>query len=248
MEALDIGTAVAAIVIAAVAGCLSGLSGFGAGLMLSAFLVPILGAKVAVAVLAVTMFLTNAGRALAFKVTPSWHMAALVLLGAIPAMIPNAWFLTHISEPAASLIVGLVLIASLIARRVLKKLGLEVGRGGLVAGGAVAGGISGLSTGGGTLIIPLLMGAGIEGPKLIATDATISLTLNLARSLVYGSLALLNWDRLMLGVMLGFATVPGSWLAAAIVRRMPIEIHSLALELLVAAVGVWLTIRAAGLL
>jgi uncharacterized protein len=242
--ALDLGTGLAAVLIAAMAGCLSGLSGFGAGLMLSAFLVPILGAKTAVAVLAVTMFVTNAGRALAFQVMPTWRTAGLVLLGAIPAMVPGAWFLARISDVAAALIVGIVLLASLVARRYFKKHGVTAGDGALVAGGAAAGGVSGLSTGGGTLIIPLLMGAGLAGPGLITTDATISLTLNLARSIAYGSFALLDWERLTLGVLLGLATVPGSWLAAAIVKRMPIEIHSLALELLVAIVGIWITARA----
>jgi uncharacterized membrane protein YfcA len=237
---IDLMTALMALAVALLSGLLSGLSGFGAGLMQSAFLVPILGAKPTVALLAVAMIVTNLGRIHAFATWPDWRRAAFVLAGAIPAMIPCAWLLARISDAAAGLIVAVALLASLALRRLARRASLKIGPSGLVAGGAAMGSISGLSTGGGVMIIPLLLGAGLAASALIATDAAISLTLHIARSLAFQRFALLDMQLLVLGLVLGLATVPGSWVAAKLMLRTQANMHALALEFLVIAVALWI--------
>lgn len=240
MDGVDLTTSALILVVALFSGFLSGLSGFGAGLMLSAFLVPIAGAKPTVALLAVAMVVTNLGRIFAFGSWPDWRRALLVLAGSVPAMVPCAWLLARISDALAGLIVAVALLASLVLRRLAKRARLHVGPGGLVAGGAVVGGVSGLSTGGGVMIIPLLLGAGLAGAALIATDAAISLALHVARSLAFQRFDLLGAELIILGLILGVATIPGSWLAARLVLRTKVEVHAVALELLVAAVALWI--------
>src|SRR5262245_44321183 len=78
MDGLDLTTSLLTIGIAVLSGLLSGLSGFGAGLMLSAFLVPLAGAKPTVALLAVAMVITNLGRIHAFGHRPDLPRAAFV--------------------------------------------------------------------------------------------------------------------------------------------------------------------------
>jgi uncharacterized membrane protein YfcA len=226
--------------VALMSGFLSGLSGFGAGLMLSAFLVPIAGAKATVALLAVAMVVTNLGRIAAFGQRPDLRRALFVLAGAIPAMVPCAWLLTRISDALAGLIVAIFLLASIALRHILRRTRLNVGPVGLVTGGAVVGSVSGLSTGGGVMIIPLLLGAGLAGAALIATDAAISITLQVARSLAFQRFALLDEHLFVLGLILGLATMPGSWLAARLVLRTKVTIHTLALEALVVVVALWI--------
>jgi uncharacterized membrane protein YfcA len=242
MDALDLTSFLAVLAIAVLSGFLSGLSGFGAGLTLSAFLVPVIGAKSTVALLAVAMVVTNLGRIFAFSTWPDWRRALLVLAGSVPAMVPCAWLLARISDALAGLIVAIALLASLLLRRIAKRAEFHVGPGGLIAGGAAVGSVSGLSTGGGVMIIPLLLAAGLAGATLIATDAAISLTLHIARSVAFQRFDLLDGQLFILGLVLGVATVPGSWIAAMIVRRNSIELHAIALELLVAAIAVWIGI------
>jgi len=242
MDGLDLTTSLLTIGIAMLSGLLSGLSGFGAGLMLSAFLVPLAGAKPTVALLAVAMVITNLGRIHAFGHRPDLPRAAFVLLGAIPAMVPCAWLLARISDAAAGLIVAGALLASLALRHVVKRAELHIGPGGLVTGGAVVGGVSGLSTGGGVMIIPLLLGVGLGGAALIATDAAISLTLHIARSFAFQRFSLLDGQLCMLGVILGVATVPGSWIAARLVRWTGVQRHIAALEALVVIVALWIAL------
>jgi uncharacterized membrane protein YfcA len=239
---LDITTSLLALGVAVLSGLLSGLSGFGAGLMMSAFLVPVVGAKPTVALLAVAMVITNLGRIHAFGHRPDLQRTVYVLLGAIPAMVPCAWLLARISDAAAGLIVAITLIASIALRRIVKHAELHIGPHGLVTGGAVVGGVSGLSTGGGVMIIPLLLGVGLGGAALIATDAAISLTLHIARSLAFQRFALLDAQLFVLGIILGLATVPGSWLAARLVRRTGTDLHTVMLEVLVVSVALWIAV------
>jgi uncharacterized membrane protein YfcA len=240
VAALDLTTSALILAIAVLSGLLSGLSGFGAGLMLTAFLVPVAGAKPTVALLAVAMVITNLGRITAFGEWPDLRRAALVLAGSVPAMVPCAWLLARISDALAGLIVAIALLASLALRRLAKRAEFHVGPAGLVAGGAAVGGISGLSTGGGVMIIPLLLSAGMAGATLIATDAAISLTLHIARSLAFQRFDLLDGQLFVLGLILGVATIPGSLIAARLVRCTKLELHALALEMLVAAVALWI--------
>ncbi len=237
---LDLTPSILALTVALLSGLLSGLSGFGAGLMLSAFLVPILGAKPTIAVLAVAMIITNLGRIFAFRERPRWRPAVFVVIGSIPAMVPCAWLLARISDALAGLVVAVALLASLAMRRLAKRSQLHIGPGGLTLGGAVVGSISGLSTGGGVMIIPLLLGAGLAGAALIATDAAISLTLHIARAIAFERFSLLDANLVVLGIVLGIATIPGSWLAAGLIRRTKLEVHALALELLVLIVALWI--------
>jgi hypothetical protein len=87
---------------------------------------------------------------------------------------------------------------------------------------------------GGVKIIPLLLGAGLAGAALIATDAAISLTLHVARSFAYQRFDLLDGELFAFGLVLGVATIPGSWIAAKV------EVYAVALELLVTAVALWI--------
>ena len=245
MGGLDAEQWVPALLVAFGSGFASGLSGFGAGLMMSAFLVPVLGAKAAVALLAVALIVTNAGRLWAFRGAIRVKPALLVLAGGLSSVGPAAWLLARITDNMAELIVGLVLVASVPLRRALAGRAMKVGTSGLVGGGLVVGVTSGLSSGGGVLILPLLMGAGLSSAALVGTDAVISLTLHVARALSYGRFDLLNVEQAALGLVLGVATVPGSYVAAWLVQLTPVSVHALLLEALVLSVGLFIAIRAA---
>jgi uncharacterized membrane protein YfcA len=90
------------------------------------------------------------------------------------------------------------------------------------------------------MIIPLLLGAGLAGAALIATDAAISLTLHVARSFAYQRFDLLDGELFAFGLVLGVATIPGSWIAAKVIQRTRVEVYAVALELLVTAVVLWI--------
>jgi uncharacterized membrane protein YfcA len=227
----------AALALALASGTLSGVSGFGAGLMMSAYLLPVLGARVAVPVLAVAMVLTNAGRIWAFRQGLALGRALPVLAGVLPGSLVGAGAFAALSGPMADLVVGAFLVVTVPLRRALAGRAVMGHPAMLVGGGAVTGILSGMTTGAGVLLVPLLLGAGLAGPALLATDAFVSGAMHVARCVGYGATGLLTPDLVLLGLALGAATVPGSKLAAVIVARLGPARHTLVLEALVVLVG-----------
>ncbi|WP_019014047.1 sulfite exporter TauE/SafE family protein [Elioraea tepidiphila] len=237
----------AALILALAAGAISGISGFGAGLMLSAYLLPILGARITVPVLAVAMVLTNAGRVWAFRDSLSLRIALPVLAGVLPGALAGAYAFGALGGAWADLIVGGFLIVSVVLRRALAGQTLAATPLVLAIGGAATGLLSGITTGAGMLLIPLLLGAGLPARALIATDAFVSGSMHVARVAGYAAGGVLGPDLVVLGLALGAATVPGSRAAAWLVARIPPWKHVVILEGLVVVIGamtVWGAVRA----
>lgn len=228
---------VAALGLALAAGTLSGISGFGAGLMLSAYLLPVLGARIAVPVLAVAMVPTNFGRIWAFRHGLDLRRAVPVLAGVLPGSLVGATAFAALSGPMADLVVGAFLVITVPLRRALQGRAVMGHPLMLIGGGAVTGILSGMTTGAGVLLVPLLLGAGLAGPALLATDAFVSGSMHVVRCIGYGATGLLGPDLIVLGLALGAATIPGSRLAAVIVAKLPPWRHVQILEALVIVVG-----------
>jgi len=227
----------AAVALALVSGTLSGLSGFGAGLLMSAYLLPVLGARIAVPVLAVAMVLTNAGRIWAFRQGLSLRRAVPVLAGVLPGSLAGSGAFAELSGPVADLVVGAFLVVTVPLRRALAGRAVLGHPAVLAGGGAVTGILSGMTTGAGVLLLPLLLGAGFCGPAPLATESFVSGAMHLVRCIGYGWAGLLPPDLVLLGLALGAATVPGSRLAALVVARLGPARHTLVLEALVVLVG-----------
>jgi hypothetical protein len=148
----------AALALALAAGTVSGISGFGAGLMLSAYLLPIQGARVTAPVLAVAIVLTNAGRVWAFRASLSLHIALPVLASVVPGALAGASAFGALGGTWADLIVGGFLIVSVVLRRAL------VGRTPAAAPQVLAIGGPGLALSGGTLAGTILGGEILTKP------------------------------------------------------------------------------------
>ena len=99
--------------------------------------------------------------------------------------------------------------------------------------GLLAGGMSGS----GLMQISALMAAGVTGGALIGTDAAVSLLINFVKIGMFGGAGLIDLNLLVFGLVIGGATFPGAFPARAILRRMPIRIHTLMMEVLVLGGG-----------
>ncbi len=240
LEALGITCALGLI-----AGLLSGLSGFGAGLVLTAYLTPILGVKTAVPVLAVAMLVTNFGRLWAYRREFDRRTGALVLAGALPMSVVGSALFSLSPAGAMEILLGSFLIAAVPLRRWLSRQRWKLGAKGVFAGGAGFGLATGTTPGTGVLLISLLLSAGLSGPALIGTDAAVAIATNLAKAIAFGRFALLDSGGIALGGIVGASTVPGSFLAAALVRRTRASLHVMLLEALVIVGGAQLIYRAA---
>jgi uncharacterized membrane protein YfcA len=86
-------------------------------------------------------------------------------------------------------------------------------------------------------MISLLLGTGMTGPAVLATDAMISIALDLCKAALFQRFALLDEQTIATGVVIGLATIPGSAIAAWLVNRMHAHLHVLFMEGLILAGG-----------
>lgn len=233
-----------ACLVALGASILGGLSGFGTGLVLPAFLVPLVGVKNVIPVMAVAMLLNNGSRVVAFWREIQWSHVRLMLAFGLPACILGAYSYTLLSAGWVALLLGAFLLVSVPLRRFLKHAQFRFTPGSELGAGALFGFINGGMTGTGVLLISILMSGGVQGGALVATDALISVVMGLAKVVLFGSLAALDLELALVGLLVGLCTAPGAFVARSLLKRIPAGIHAWFMELIVVAGAVALLWRA----
>lgn len=223
---------------------IGGIGGFGTGVILTAVLVPVVGVKTAVPVLAIAGVLINGGRFWFYRGAVDWAVTRRVLMSALPFLLLGTFLYARLDPRPLGLLVGVLVLASVPLRRILKSRDIRLGGAGLSAGGAIFGFANGFASGMGVILVSLLFGVGLAGTTVLATDALVSLLVDVARSLLFGRFALLEGPSVTLGLSIGLATLPGSALAAFLVRRMGAHLHTLFMEGLIVAGGVTIFVNA----
>jgi uncharacterized membrane protein YfcA len=122
-------------------------------------------------------------------------------------------------------------------RRILKKRAMTLGTPGLALGSGIFGLASGLATGTGVILVSLLLGSGMSGPAVLATDALVSIVLDLTKAALFQRFNLLDAQAFFTGVVIGVASIPGSAIAAALVTRLGARLHVASLETLIVLGG-----------
>jgi uncharacterized protein len=219
------------------AAALSGLSGFGAGLIITTFITPIIGAKAVLPALSVIMLITNASRVAFFRGDLDRRVLGLVVASAVPSSVVGARVYVELDSTLIQALLGLVLIASIPLRRWLAGRAFRAGTASLLLFGLIWGFLSSILVGAGVLVIPMLLGAGLAGPALLATDAAIAVIVNVPKIAAFGRFDALDLPLFAASLAMGLCTIPGTWIAAWIVRRTDIRIHTLLMEALVVLGG-----------
>jgi len=217
------------------ASILGGLSGYGTGLVLPIFLVPLVGVTNVIPVMAVAMLLNNGSRVVAFWREVQWiHVRRMLTLG-LPVCATGAYSYTLLSSKWVAILLGTFLLASVPVRRFLHHAQFRFSAGMELGAGAFFGFINGGMAGTGVILISILMSAGVAGGALVATDAVISVVMGLAKVALFGSLAALKLELALLGLLVGLCTVPGAFVARTLLERIPAGIHAWFMELVVIA-------------
>ena len=235
-----------ALVAAAAMGAavVSGVGGFGTGVILAALLAPLIGIKAVIPVLAVAGVVINAGRFWFYRAHLDRRILVQVLAVSIPFLVLGTWIYTILEVRVLGTLLGLVVIGSIPLRRILKKREMHLGAKGLAVGSGVFGLATGVATGTGVIMVTLLLGTGMSGTAVLATDALISIVLDLCKAALFHRFALLDSESLFTGLVIGVATIPGSALAAWLGTRMHAHLHILFMEALILIGGVSLIVNA----
>ena len=156
--------------LAAFSGIAGGVAGYGTGAIMPLVLVPLVGAKPVVPIIALSAMFTNSARIVAFRKRLDLPRAGIALVCALPTCVLGAWLYTLLSGRGAALVIGLTLIATVPLRRILRRRGRKLGEKGYAAGALAWGLVVGSTTGSGVILLSLLMATGLEGAAVIATD------------------------------------------------------------------------------
>lgn len=237
-------TAFAVGAAALVGSLLSALTGSGGAIVLSLVLAPIIGVAAVVQTISVAMLISHVARVGAFRSLIDWPVAGRILLAALPGCLAGAVLYTKLDEAAIALVLGLFLIAVVVMKRVLAEQRFQMGLIGLLTASAIFGFLSGTTIGGGLLLIPILLGAGLAGATLVATDAAVGLTMHLTKTLVFDQAAVLTGEQVRLGLVIGLCMIPGAWLAKALLVRIPLKVHALLLDIVIVLGGLSFVLQA----
>ena len=235
----DVGAAQLALIAAvALAGSiLGGLAGYGTGLVVPIFLAPVVGVVNVVPVMAVGMIFANGSRVAAFRRDIHWPHARRVLAVGLPACVAGAYAYTLLEARWVALLLGAYFVASVPARRLLARAGWRLQARGVTVAGAGFGFVNGSMTGAGLLLISMLMAAGLEGAALIATDAIVSVIMGAAKIALFGSVARLDAELALAGVLIGICTMPGAFIARRLLALVPPKVHAVFMDAVVLAGG-----------
>jgi uncharacterized membrane protein YfcA len=233
----DGATLVAVAALAMVAAVVGAVGGFGTGVILTAALTPVVGVKTVIPMLAVAGVIINAGRFWFYRESLDRRALVVVLAAALPLLAVGAWLYAVLDARAVGTILGSVVIASVPARRILHRRRIVLGTRGLAVGGGIWGLASGLASGTGMILVSSLLGAGLAGPAVLATDAAATIAFDLCKALLFHKFELLDEPSLVAGVLIGLATIPGSACGKWLVTRMHARLHVLFMEGLILAGG-----------
>lgn len=222
------------------AAIVGGIAGYGTGVLMPLVLVPIVGAEAVVPIIAITALFNNASRAVAFRSAIDWRPVGAIILAAAPTCVLGAYLFTLLTGRGALILIGVTLMSSVPIRRLMRRRGLALETRGLVFGAVLYGLLMGGTTGSGVLLLSLLMASGLAGTAVIATDAVISLTLGIVKVSVFGIAGVVDARVLAFALMIGFISVPGAFLAKALVERLPVRFHTAILDAVILFGGAYM--------
>jgi uncharacterized membrane protein YfcA len=224
--------------VALFASVIGGLAGYGTGALMPLVLVPLIGAEPVVPIIAISSIFTNLSRATAYLRYADRRRALVVIAAATLTTALGAYGYTRLTNAGAALVIGVMLLASVPLRRLLKRREIRIGDTGLAVGAVGYGVVVGGTVGAGVILLSLLMAAGLEGAAVIATDAVISVVVSIIKISVFGLAGVVTAQVLAFALLIGAIAIPGAFLAKAFVERMPVHIHTAILDVAVIAGGV----------
>jgi len=246
-----------------IGGLLGGLSGAGMGLIVAAFLTPIVGAKAVMPALAIIMLINNGSRVFYYRQSVDLKISVIM----IALALPGTWFGTQLymslSVGTLEFILGAAILAVLAHRVVHRHRQSALTRATSSSaspespapstltqrwiGGPIAlayGFINSVVPGSGVMVLAFFSAIGMSASAVIANDAVLSAVLNLVKIALFRNLDGLPDSLILISLLCGLATIPGVWFAKWLSSRMQQKTQQGLIELVIAASALHLVIRA----
>lgn len=198
---------------------LAGVAGFGAGVILLPVVAWTIGLRAAVPIMTVTMLMGNLSRLWWSRGELDRGVCVRFLGGAVPGTALGAILYARAPSTALSLVIGAFLLASVPLRRFLSSPMVHVRLRHFPAIGAAFGFLSSLVVTTGPVVTPFFLAYGLRRGAFIATEAVCAFGMHVTRGIVLARYALLTWDVIGIGCVLGGTMFAGSWLGRRLLDR-----------------------------
>ena len=208
------------IIVAFITATITGVTGVAGGLLPAIFLAPIVGITSIMPILAVTLLIGSFSRSWINRY--DFHKEAFLRIAvpAIPMVVVGSFVYAQLKPNMIAIILGTVVLTSIPLRRFAKSLAIKTSPFVLSCVGGLFGFLAGTATGPGLLLVPFMLGFGLSRTNFVATLAVIAGLTHVARVATYGGLGLISQEILIIGLLAGAATIPGSIVGRKFLKRM----------------------------
>lgn len=219
------------ILLSFLAATISGVAGFGGGLILLPILTWFISPKLAIPLLTIAQLFGNGSRVLFNYKELRWKPVLFFLLGAVPFSILGSRLLIIIEPKIVKICIGVFLILIVVYKRFIKtKFHLKPIY--LIPGGAITGFLSGLIGSAGPLAATLFLGLNLPPLSYISSEALAASIMHIVKIFVYGKYALLTKEAVVIGIVSGITMVGGSYVGKIIISKVSKKIIALIIEIL----------------
>ena len=225
------------------AAVVGGALGFGTGLVMLPLVVWAVGVRASVPVLTIALIVGNVSRAWWSRDELDWRVVGAYLAGAVPLSAIGSVLYTAAPPEWLSRLIGLVLVLALPLRRWLERGPRRMRLRHFPLLGGATGLLSALVAATGPVTMPFFLGYGLRRGAYVGTDAVCAAGVHLTKTLVYGRYALVTPETSALGLAMGGVMFVGAFLGRRILDRISDRAFALALEVLVAGLGVLFLVR-----
>ena len=200
------------------AGVITTVAGFGGGMVLNLALAPWIGPGAALVVSSPALALGHVHRAHVYREQIDRELARRFIIGAAPAALVGALLAASVSD--AVLAVALLVGALLAVAQAFGWIPASLGRRAVVPGAAGVGFLAATCGGGGVLLPPTLMSAGLRGRGFVATAAIGALAVQCVRITTYAAAGMVEGRHVPLMLAAGLGLLLGNLVGKRLALRL----------------------------
>jgi uncharacterized protein len=202
------------------AGMLSGVIGTGSSMLLMPVLVILYGPQHAVPIMAIAAIMGNLGKVVSWWKEIDWKACFAYSVTAVPAAMLGVRTLLALPAHAVELALGLFFVAMVPTRRWLAHRAIRFSLPQLSMIGAVVGFLTGIVVSTGPITVPVFMSYGLVKGAFLATEATGSLAVYIAKVTAFRQFGALPAGIVLQGLITGASVMAGTLCARGVVAKM----------------------------
>ena len=223
------------------AAVVSGIVGFGGGILLLPLLTYSMDIKTAIPLITIAQIIGNASRFWFNRKELVWKPVQFFLLGAIPFAIIGSLLFSYLQAEIIKPGIGILIILLVTIKRLVKPKN-EPDRKVMLIGGSFTGIISGIAGTSGPFSALLFSSLKISAAAYIASEAFAALAMHSVKMTIYWQYLDLGKDIAIYGITIGIAMILGSYTGKKLIGKIKREYFQIIVEVCLVLVGIQMVV------